>query len=312
MIRQVVNTYFDTRGSYRRTADSIGRRIGYMQLFRIIDRLGRGCKSPAQLALELRPAWSGMLGLDGKVIKVDGEEIVHLIAVDLGTQDVVDCALVEHEDYASIEPFLREIRDEIGYTPDEAVIDLDPAWREAVRDVFPYTPIQLCVVHFERIVDRTIPKRKRTPRQNELKGMIRNVLYARSEEGARDAFVELMKKRGRFRDKNSKYVLRSLRENFEHLITHFRIKNSFRTNNITESVNDKIEMKLKMIRGYKRARSAKNSLELIVMHYRFKPFSSCRKKEHNGKSPLNLAGVDTSKLDWITYSQKDTHILNQL
>jgi len=71
-------------------------------------------------------------------------------------------------------------------------------------------------------------------------------------------------------------------------------------------------MRLKMIRGYKRVRTARNSLKLIVMHYRFKPFSSCKKKEHNGKSPLNLAGVDTSNINWITYSQSDRSVLNAL
>ena len=56
-------------------------------------------------------------------------------------------------------------------------------------------------------------------------------------------------------------------------------------------------MRLKKIRGYKRVRTATNSLKLIVMHYWFKPFACSKKKENNGKSPFNLAGVDTSKFD---------------
>ena len=307
-----MNEYFNTRGSFRRTSDSINHRIGYVRIFRIIDALGRGCKSPVQVALELHPKWSGMLGCDGKVIKIRGREWALLMAVDLGTQDVVDFRLVKHEDYPSIEPFLREVSDKIGYEPKEIVIDLDPAWKEAVGSVFPYTPIQLCVVHFERIVDRTIPKLKRTPKQMELKKMVRSVLYAKTEDEARSAFEELMKKRSRFRDKKSRYVLRSLRENLGLLITHFRVRGSFRSNNITESVNDKIEMKLKMIRGYKKVRKAIHSLNLVVMHYRFKPFSSCKNKNHNGKSPLNLAGINTNRIDWIRHSQKNQSVLNQL
>jgi transposase-like protein len=186
-----------------------------------------------------------------------------------------------------------------------AVIDLDPAWKEAVEDVFPYTPLQLCCTHFERIVDRTIPKRKRTPRQHELKEMVRDVLYASTEEESRRAFDELMSRKGYFRDKKSRYVINSLKENYGLLTTHFRVLDSPRSNNIAESIIDKIEMRQKMIRGYKRARTARNSLKLIVTHYRFKPFASCKKKEHNGKSPLNLAGVDTSKMNWIVYSQTD-------
>lgn len=308
-----MNTYFDTRGSYRRTADSINRKMRYGRIFRIIDALGRGCKGPVTVVKELNPRWSGMLGCDGKVIKIHGDEWVLLMAVDLGTQDVVDWRLVKHEDCPSIKPFLEEVRDEIGYDdPKEVVIDLDPAWREAVEDVFPYAPIQLCCTHFERIVDRTMPKLKRTPKQEELKGIVRSILYASSEDESTEAFNELTSRKGYFRDKKSSYVISSLKENYGRLITHFRVDDAFRSNNIAESVNDKIEMRLKMIRGYKRVRTARNSLKLIVMHYRFKPFSSCKKREHNGKSPLNLAGVDTSNINWITYSQSDRSVLNAL
>jgi len=142
--------------------------------------------------------------------------------------------------------------------------------------------------------------------------MVRMVPYANGEDESRAAFNELLAKKGLFRDKKSRYILRSLRENFDLLITYFRIKNSFRSNNITESVNDKIEMKLKMIRGYKKVSKARNSLNLIVMHYRFKRFSSCRKRENNGKSPLNLADAKTEGIDWIIYSQKDASIVKAL
>jgi transposase-like protein len=311
-IRRIVNTYFDTRGSYRRTARSIGREGQFMQFYRIVDRLGEGCKSPVQVAKELHPRWSGMLGLDTKVVKVRGEERFLLMAVDIVTQDAVDSWLATQESLVALELFLREVRDEVGYSPKLAVIDLDQTWRQAVESVFPNVPVQLCVVHFERIVDRIIPKLKRTPRQMELKQMVRDVLYAPDGDEARGALEGLLKRGGCFRDRKSKQVIGSLKENFELLTTHFRVEGSFRSNNAVESVNDKLGMKLWLIRGYKSVRTARNSLNLMVMHYRFNPFSSCRIKEHNGKSPLQLAGVDTSKLDWLVYSQKNPHVFNQL
>jgi transposase-like protein len=33
------------------------------------------------------------------------------------------------------------------------VIDLDQAWKEAAKEVFPNVSIQFCAVHFERAVD---------------------------------------------------------------------------------------------------------------------------------------------------------------
>src|ERR1700733_2981138 len=57
LIRDAVNTYFDTRGSYRRTSKSIGYAISHTQLYRIVDRLGEGCKTPVEVAKELHPRW---------------------------------------------------------------------------------------------------------------------------------------------------------------------------------------------------------------------------------------------------------------
>lgn len=288
--------------------------LGHMQIYRIINKLGEGCKDSVQIAKELRPKWSGFLGCDGKAIKIHGEEWVLLTAVDLGTQDIVDSSLAKGEDYIAVDLFLKKLRDEIGYAPKEGVVDNDRAWIEAFKDVFPDVPLQICVVHFERIVDREIPKRKRTPRQERLKEMIRQIIYAHDEINAREVLDQILvlKRKRYYTDKKSLYIIRSLKTNFERLVTHFHVPGSFRDNNITESVNGKIEMRLYLIRGYKKVQSARNSLKLIAMHYRFNPFSSCKNKDHNGKSPLNLTGVNTSKLDWIAYSQKEPIVLNEL
>jgi transposase-like protein len=313
-VKKIVNTYFDTRGSYRRTAKSIGYRLSHMQVFRIVEKLGKGCKDAVQVARELHPRWSGILGLDGKTIWVLGVKKVLANAVDLGTQDPVDSALVMSEDYPSLCTFLKEVREEIGYEPKMLVIDDDKAWRAACETVFPGVPIQLCVVHFERVVDRILPKRKRTPEQEELKEVVRSVLYSTSEGTAEQAMGEVLEARRnkRFTGRKSTHIIVSLIRNFRLLTAHFRVGSTFRDNNITENVNGNIQMKLYLIRGFKKEESARNTLKLIVMHYRFNPFSSCKDKERNGKSPLNLAGVDTSRLDWVTYSQKDPRIINRL
>ncbi|MHB8567630.1 MAG: hypothetical protein ACYC9U_11105 [Nitrososphaerales archaeon] len=56
-ILKLVNTYFDMRGSYRRTSDSVNRKVSYVTIYRIIDLLGAGCKDPVQVANELQPMW---------------------------------------------------------------------------------------------------------------------------------------------------------------------------------------------------------------------------------------------------------------
>jgi len=66
-------------------------------------------------------------------------------------------------------------------------------------------------------------------------------------------------------------------------------------------------MKLKMIRGFKKMDCAGNSLKLAIMHYRFSPFLSSR-NGNNHRSPLMLAGVNTTDLNWITYSQRQHQV----
>lgn len=273
-----------------------------MQVYRWIDKLGERCKSTVDVARELHPRWSGFLGLDSKVVKVGGEERILLVAVDLGTQDLVHSSLVEHEDYEMLSTFLLDLRQEIGYRPRSVVIDLDPAWIKAVGEAFSRVPVQGCVVHTERIVDRAMPKRKRTQAQEELKALIRRVLYAKTLKDSRRAFNELKTRRGEWMDLPSMSAVSTILDNYSLLTAHFGVKGSYRDNNITESVIDKIETKLKVVRGFKKESTAAHSLRLAIMHYRFNPFLSS-KMGNNGKSPPMLARVDTRCIDWVAYSQ---------
>jgi hypothetical protein len=49
-------------------------------------------------------------------------------------------------------------------------------------------------------------------------------------------------------------------------------------------------------------------LKLLIMSYRFPPFSCSRNRAHNGLSPLQLAGVYTSNINWIEFSQRKFNI----
>ena len=99
VVREAVELYYDTRGSYRRVMKALMRRgvkVSHVQVYRWIDELGAKCKSTVDVARELRPRWSGFLGLDSKVVMVGGGEMLLLVAVDLGTQDLVHSSLVVH------------------------------------------------------------------------------------------------------------------------------------------------------------------------------------------------------------------------
>lgn len=79
-----------------------------------------------------------------------------------------------------------------------------------------------------------------------------------------------------------------------------------RTNNIAEGVISRLDSKIDQADGYQCYDIAWATLKMLIMRYRFKKFTDCRKKNKhkNGESPLELAGVNTSNINWVKFSQK--------
>ena len=50
--------------------------------------------------------------------------------------------------------------------------------------------------------------------------------------------------------------------------------------------------------------TAWNSLKLWIMNYRFHPFRCNRNRTPNGLSPMELAAVDISNINWVEFSQR--------
>ncbi len=96
--------------------------------------------------------------------------------------------------------------------------------------------------------------------------------------------------------------------------THFFHPGMPRTNSIIEGVIRILSRKIDDTDGFESFppeadptqadETAWNSLKLLIMNYRFHPFSCSRIKYHNGLSPLELAGVDISIFNWVEFSQK--------
>ena len=67
----------------------LGVGVGRTTLNRWVERLGGLAKTPLEVSSELRPAWGGILGVDGKVVWVEGMRWAMLVGVDHPTQDLV-------------------------------------------------------------------------------------------------------------------------------------------------------------------------------------------------------------------------------
>jgi len=105
----------------------------------------------------------------------------------------------------------------VGWTRLESL----SAWFKAIRHVYPSIPIQGCVVHMERIIDRLMPRRSRTVKQEELKILIRRFLYASSLAETNQSLQEIKSRRDEWVDDRSRQAINSIIAHRKVLATHF-------------------------------------------------------------------------------------------
>ena len=82
-------------------------------------------------------------------------------------------------------------------------------------------------------------------------------------------------------------------------LTHHRVEGMPPDANVTENVIKQLAKKLRLMEGFASLESAERFSRLLIGCCRFKRFTdSTRRREGNGKSPLQLAGAAPDELDW--------------
>jgi len=89
-----------------------------------VAQYGQQAKTPLEVASELRPKWSGLLGVDGKELPIRGQELTVLIAQDVGTFDPVLFGLAESENRQEAKRFFLTIKEVLHYPTKGIVSDL--------------------------------------------------------------------------------------------------------------------------------------------------------------------------------------------
>ena len=69
----------------------------------------------------------------------------------------------------------------------------------------------------------------------------------------------------------------------------------------TENVIKQLNKKLRLMEGFESIESAERYVRLLVACYRFKRFTDSCRAGNNGRSPLELAGVDLQERDWLSF-----------
>lgn len=309
MLFEAVRLYVQGLSSYRTLATLMERRlsspVSRFTLNDWVDMAGGAAKTPLEVSAELAPRrWGGHLGVDGKAIFVGGEEHCLLVGVDQATQDVVHALVLESENEEGFERLVREAVTVADYPLKGLVSDAAPPFVAAWQGYFARLPLQLCRIHFSRRLDFDIPKAKRSPTaalRAEFKDRVRAVLFAPTYTEAAQRCVALLDDRALYEGLSRVDTLGSLQGNFGLYMTQHRVEGLPADANITENVIKQLGKKLRLMEGFSTLDSAERFSRLLVGCYRFKRFTDSCRPADNGRSPLELAGVDPLPTDWLRY-----------
>ena len=308
--REAVRLYVQGLPSYRTLATlleaRIGRSVSRFTLNRWVDTAGAAAKTPLMVSAELAPPdWGGVLGVDGKVIRVSGDKACLLIAVDHPTQDIVHALVLPKEDGAGFDRLVREVVVAAGYPLQGLVSDLGGGFLEAWRDGLARVPFQACRIHYDRHLDQYVPKVKRSAKaalHAEFKARLRAVVYADSYDQACQLWYRLSAERARFAGIGGRQnALVALESKFGLYTAHHRFPQPPADNNVAENVIKQLGKKLRLMEGFASLESAERFCRLLIGCYRFKRFTDSRRNGGNGRSPLEHAGVRLPTQDWLDY-----------
>jgi transposase-like protein len=245
--------------------------------------------SAAWIANRFSPDWGGYLAIDGTTVRVWDWAARHfryskaqrrwlhkmtlLVCLDLKTLDVPMHHLGSEETTIDLVLMLRELK-AVHYTLLGVVTDGNMDIKKAVDLVFEgVTPHQLCQLHYLKNL------RKRVKDGTLLESQYREA-KKKIPKGERPSFPVP-----------------------DELFTYLEHPGMPRTNQSLENLNRFFKLRLKTMGTFHSWQTATWYCDALVAHRRFLKFTD-RKRQPNGKSPLELAGCDIEDIDYLTREQK--------
>lgn len=269
-----------------------------------VQELGAHCKGFAQVARELRPKWSGYLLADGRTVHIRGVKHALCLTADAGTQDIPNAGLFSHEDYRAWKEIFMKAK-ALGYPLKGLILDEDPALWAAATTVFPFVPIQVCVVHVMRSLGRWLHFTGHIPINihRPFLDLCHKLCYAANRSHLARLHAEWDAARPQFLAEGLQDAVALFEARFPHLWTHLDHPGMPRNTNVAEGIIRQLGRKLDDTDGFQSYATAWATIKLLIMRYRFHPFYCSRQRWHNGHSPLSLAGVDTKCLNWVSFAR---------
>ena len=273
-----------------------------------IEELSDRLPSHREVTEKLRPKRSGYYALDGTWMKLQGEDFVLLVVLDVRTLDIVSWCVAEEESEESYLTLMSQVREEINGSLKGFFCDGEPGLLKVLKETYPDIPIQLCVFHKYARAGQIIPfTHPKTELDKEIKRRVESVLFATTKQEAIEKLASLdaySREHGEY--EKLKKIVGVLKRNFDLLLTHFDNPEMSPYNNTLEGFNYLVKRKTRLMKGFKKEDNIERWLKFILLDWRFHTLSSSEFADRRGKSPLELAGCELPKIrNWMTFLRKE-------
>jgi transposase-like protein len=294
--------------TYRRVGQSL--QVSEMTVYRWVSAWGTTLLPVAALFGVVRS--SGIVGVDEKYVLVPKNDkptterkrwMYVYLAVDVYTYDLLHIALYPYNTRHSAHAFLLAVWSK-GYHPRVVVTDLRRDYAAVIAEVFPKAQHHHCLFHAEQEIGRYLCKTfgrdyaQRQPEAEQVRAAVVDIFRAHTKRTAHKRYQALLQQQAAYVERIPalQWVFEFLEQHWSTLINAVESDLVPITNNAVEMVIRRFDQHYQNFCGFESLQSAQLYLGVFEKVYRFTPFSDDAQPRIRGKSPLQLAGYDLSRI----------------
>jgi transposase-like protein len=294
--------------TYRRVGQAL--QVSETTIYRWVSAWGHDLLPVAALFGVVRS--SGVVGVDEKYVLVPKNDkpegkmrrwMYVYLAVDVYTYDLLHIALYPHNTSKSAQAFLWALRTK-GYHPRVVVTDLRRDYGAIIAQVFPQAQHHQCLFHAEQEISRYLRETlgrdyaEQHPEAEHLRQAIVHLFQAHTQRIARGRYRMLLDRRKEYIqcEPSLEWIFEFLELHWSFLVNSIESELIPATNNAVEMVIRRFDQHYQNFCGFESIESAQLYLGVFEKIYRFTPFSRDARPAIRGRSPLQLAGYDLSRM----------------
>ena len=295
-------------GTYRRVGQAL--QVSETTIYRWVSAWGYDLLPVAAIFGVVRS--SGVVGVDEKYVLVPKNDkpegkmrrwMYVYLAVDVYTYDLLHIAIYPHNTKDSAQTFLLALRAK-GYHPRVVVTDLRRDYGPVIAQVFRQARHHECLFHAEQEVSRHLRKTlgrdyaEQHPAAEEVRQAMVKMFQVRTKRTAQKRYRALLNQQEEYvqREPSLQWVFDFLEQHWPYLVNAVECQLIPTTNNAVEMVIRRFDQHYQNFCGFESIETAQVYLGVFEKIYRFTPFSRDARPTIRGKSPLQLAGYDTSRM----------------